>query len=51
MLADPYIDKEENSKIMDVVLNFLTTADLQLNSIDAEDPEVSTMTIMNILMY
>ncbi|CAH1774851.1 unnamed protein product [Owenia fusiformis] len=40
MLCDQYIDREENSKIMDVLFNFLTTDDIQLNQIDAEDPEI-----------
>ncbi|XP_064624329.1 intraflagellar transport protein 52 homolog isoform X2 [Lineus longissimus] len=40
MFSDQYIDKEENSKIMDVIFNFLTTNDIKLNVIDAEDPEI-----------
>ncbi|XP_007936655.2 intraflagellar transport protein 52 homolog [Orycteropus afer afer] len=41
MFSDQYFDKEENSKIMDVVFQWLTTADIHLNQIDAEDPEIS----------
>lgn len=41
MFSDQYLDKEENSKIMDVVFQWLTTGDIQLNQIDAEDPEIS----------
>lgn len=41
MFQDQYIDKEENSKILDVLVRFLTTDDIKLNLIDAEDPEVS----------
>lgn len=41
MFSDSYIDKEENSKVMDVVLKWLTTNELELNVIDAEDPEIS----------
>ncbi|XP_074644049.1 intraflagellar transport protein 52 homolog isoform X2 [Tubulanus polymorphus] len=41
MFNDQYIDKEENSKIMDVIFQCLTTNDVQLNAIDADDPEVS----------
>nr|XP_036868659.1 intraflagellar transport protein 52 homolog isoform X4 [Manis javanica] len=41
MFSDQYLDKEENSKIMDVVFQWLTTADIHLNQIDAEDPEIS----------
>lgn len=40
MLSDQYIDKEENSKIKDVIFSFLTEPDFKLNQIDAEDPEV-----------
>ncbi|XP_049725121.1 intraflagellar transport protein 52 homolog isoform X3 [Elephas maximus indicus] len=40
MFSDQYLDKEENSKIMDVVFQWLTTGDIHLNQIDAEDPEV-----------
>ncbi|TKS71080.1 Intraflagellar transport protein 52 -like protein [Collichthys lucidus] len=41
MFSDQYIDKEENSKIMDVVLQWLMTDNIQLNQIDAEDPEIT----------
>ncbi|XP_032206511.1 intraflagellar transport protein 52 homolog isoform X2 [Mustela erminea] len=41
MFNDQYLDKEENSKIMDVVFQWLTTGDIHLNQIDAEDPEIS----------
>ncbi|KAM5220551.1 intraflagellar transport protein 52 homolog isoform 1-T1 [Hipposideros larvatus] len=41
MFSDQYLDKEENSKIMDVVFQWLTTEDIHLNQIDAEDPEIS----------
>ena len=41
MFSDQYIDKEENSKIMEVLFTFLTTDNLKLNQIDAEDPEVA----------
>uniref|UniRef100_A0A3Q2ZWF6 Intraflagellar transport 52 homolog (Chlamydomonas) n=1 Tax=Kryptolebias marmoratus TaxID=37003 RepID=A0A3Q2ZWF6_KRYMA len=43
MFSDQYIDKEENSKIMDVVLQWLMTDNVQLNQIDAEDPDVCKM--------
>ena len=42
MFSDQYIDKEENSKIMDVLINYLTSDDIKLNVIDAEDPEVGS---------
>ncbi|XP_022102569.1 intraflagellar transport protein 52 homolog isoform X2 [Acanthaster planci] len=41
MFSDQYLDKEENSKIMDVIFQWLTTDTVTLNAIDAEDPEVS----------
>ncbi|XP_077991220.1 intraflagellar transport protein 52 homolog [Glandiceps talaboti] len=41
MLSDQYIDKEENAKIQDVIFQWLTTDDIVLNAIDAEDPEIS----------
>ena len=34
----------------DVVFNFLTTDDIQLNQIDAEDPEVSRHYTFNLLL-
>ncbi|XP_046566785.1 LOW QUALITY PROTEIN: intraflagellar transport protein 52 homolog [Haliotis rubra] len=41
MFHDQYIDKEENSKILDVLVQYLTTEEIKLNAIDAEDPEIS----------
>lgn len=41
MLSDQYIDREENSKIKDVIFQFLTVPDFRLNQIDADDPEIS----------
>ncbi len=38
---DSYIDKEENRKLLEVVLKFLTEDTFVLNQIDAEDPELS----------
>uniref|UniRef100_A0A3Q3WLF6 Uncharacterized protein n=1 Tax=Mola mola TaxID=94237 RepID=A0A3Q3WLF6_MOLML len=46
MFSDQYVDKEENSKIMDVVLQWLMTDDIQLNQIDAEDPEITDYTML-----
>uniref|UniRef100_A0A8B9LHU6 Intraflagellar transport 52 homolog (Chlamydomonas) n=1 Tax=Astyanax mexicanus TaxID=7994 RepID=A0A8B9LHU6_ASTMX len=39
MFSDQYLDKEENSKIMDVLFQWLMTDNIHLNQIDAEDPE------------
>lgn len=41
LLQDQYIDKEENFKVFDVLMQWLHNPDFKLNSIDAEDPEVS----------
>ncbi|KAM9859554.1 intraflagellar transport protein 52 homolog isoform 1-T2 [Aulostomus maculatus] len=46
MFCDQYIDKEENSKITDVVLQWLMTDNIQLNQIDAEDPEITDYTLL-----
>ena len=40
MFTDQYIDREENSKIKEVVFQFLTTSGFKLDQIDADDPEV-----------
>ncbi|KAA0190401.1 hypothetical protein HAZT_HAZT002082 [Hyalella azteca] len=45
MLTDHYIDKEENSKIRDVIFQYLITPDFKLDQIDADDPEVSDYTM------
>ncbi|TPX51366.1 hypothetical protein SeLEV6574_g00355 [Synchytrium endobioticum] len=41
LFSDEYIDKEENAKLFDVLLRFLTTDRIQLNPIDASEPEIS----------
>uniref|UniRef100_A0A3Q2QU48 Intraflagellar transport 52 homolog (Chlamydomonas) n=1 Tax=Fundulus heteroclitus TaxID=8078 RepID=A0A3Q2QU48_FUNHE len=46
MFSDQYIDKEENGKIMDVVLQWLMSENIQLNQIDAEDPEIADYTML-----
>uniref|UniRef100_A0A8C1RXX0 Intraflagellar transport protein 52 homolog n=1 Tax=Cyprinus carpio TaxID=7962 RepID=A0A8C1RXX0_CYPCA len=46
MFSDQYLDKEENSKIMDVVFQWLTTDSIPLNQIDAEDPEITDYTML-----
>lgn len=46
MFCDQYIDKEENSKIMDVVFQWLMSENIQLNQIDAEDPEITDYTML-----
>jgi hypothetical protein len=48
MFSDQYIDKEDNHKIKDVIFEFLTSTDggINLNEIDAEDPEISDYTMI-----
>ncbi|CAM4733194.1 unnamed protein product [Leuciscus chuanchicus] len=46
MFSDQYLDKEENSKIMDVVFQWLTTDSVPVNQIDAEDPEITDYTML-----
>ncbi|XP_060714503.1 intraflagellar transport protein 52 homolog isoform X4 [Tachysurus vachellii] len=46
MFSDQYLDKEENNKIMDVVFQWLTTDNVHLNQIDAEDPEITDYTML-----
>ncbi|XP_076034643.1 intraflagellar transport 52 isoform X2 [Oratosquilla oratoria] len=41
MFTDQFLDREENSKIKDVIFQFLTAKDFKLNQIDADDPEIS----------
>ncbi|KAJ3391955.1 Intraflagellar transport protein 52 [Entophlyctis sp. JEL0112] len=41
MFSDAYIEKEENSKIFDVIMQLLTTDKVILNPIDANEPDVS----------
>jgi len=40
MFADAYLDREENGKLFDVFLDFLTSEKIVLNSIDANEPDV-----------
>eukprot|EP00040_Diaphanoeca_grandis_P043914 m.10720 g.10720 ORF g.10720 m.10720 type:complete len:426 (+) comp8450_c0_seq1:246-1523(+) len=41
LFHDQYIDEEENSKVFDVVFQWLTTESIKLDAIDAEDPDIS----------
>ena len=41
MFSDGYLDKEDNSRLQEVVFTWLTSSqEVVLNQIDAEDPEV-----------
>ncbi|XP_061584673.1 intraflagellar transport protein 52 homolog [Cololabis saira] len=46
MFSDQYIDKDENNKIVDVVLQWLMTDNVQLNQIDAENPEIADYSML-----
>ncbi|KAJ3264992.1 Intraflagellar transport protein 52 [Chytriomyces hyalinus] len=41
MFSDAYIDKEENGKLFDVIVQLLTTDKIVLNPIDANEPDIS----------
>ncbi|XP_068171866.1 intraflagellar transport protein 52 homolog [Antennarius striatus] len=51
MFSDQYMDKEENSKIMDVVFQWLMSDNIQLNQIDAENPEITDYTMLPDMGY
>ena len=42
IFSDGYIDKEENSKLQEIIFKWLTTDDVSLNQIDADNPEVGS---------
>jgi intraflagellar transport protein 52 len=41
IFADKYLDREDNDTVRDVLLRLLTSSDIKLNQIDADDPEIS----------
>ncbi|KAJ3105814.1 Intraflagellar transport protein 52 [Phlyctochytrium planicorne] len=41
MFSDAYIDKEENGKLFDVILQICTSDKIVLNNIDASEPDIS----------
>lgn len=46
MFSDQYVDREENSKIMEVVLQWLMTDGISMNRTDAEAPVISEYTMI-----
>lgn len=40
MFTDDYIEKEDNSLIKDLIIEFITQANFPLDQIDADDPEI-----------
>jgi len=41
MFSDNYIEKEDNAKIFDAVLKYLTTTEVNLNMVDADDADLN----------
>ncbi|KAI8894454.1 hypothetical protein BC833DRAFT_604835 [Globomyces pollinis-pini] len=41
MFSDSYLEKEENGKLFDVLIQFLTKDNIVLNSIDANEPDIA----------
>ncbi|BET02072.1 Hypothetical protein NTJ_14890 [Nesidiocoris tenuis] len=47
VFSDKYIDKEENGTLLQIVMGFLTNPnELELNSLDVENPEISEYTVV-----
>ena len=40
MFSDQYLEKEENEKLQEVMWQWMTSYDITLNSIDADNPDV-----------
>ncbi|KAG8249089.1 Intraflagellar transport protein 52 [Homalodisca vitripennis] len=41
LFSDSYIDKEDNDKLREVIFAFLTSDNVQLNTLDSDDPEIT----------
>ena len=41
MFSDAFIEKEENGKLFDVLIQILTSDKITLNSIDANEPDIA----------
>ncbi|KAI3387442.1 hypothetical protein SNEBB_004348 [Seison nebaliae] len=50
MLSDQYIDKEENKKILDFIINFLL-GKIDLNEMDANDPNIGEYVYIPDIAY
>ncbi|XP_073997551.1 intraflagellar transport 52 [Rhodnius prolixus] len=46
VFADRYLEKEDNTQLLNIVISYLTSDDLQLDPIDVEDPEVAEYTVV-----
>lgn len=51
MMADSYIDKENNSDLMQVIISFLISNDVTLNQIDADDPDIADYSLVPSLKH
>lgn len=51
MMADAYIDKENNSDLMQVIISFLVNNDITLNQIDADDPDIADYVLVPSLPH
>ena len=40
LFSDQYLDKEENGKLQEVIWQWMTSDDITLNTIDADNPDV-----------
>lgn len=40
MFSDKYFNEEDNAMIFDVIISILSSEKLQLNAVDAQDPEI-----------
>lgn len=49
--ADPYLEKEDNDRLRDAIFRYLTTDQVQLNAVDAEDPEIADYTPVPDISY
>ena len=45
MFSDQYIDKEENGKLFDTLIEYLTSDKIVLNPIDANEPDVDVFNL------
>lgn len=51
LLADSYVDKEDNSDVSKFIFSFLLGNDVNLNQIDAEDPDIADYTFVPSLTH
>ncbi len=51
MFHDTYLDKEENSKVLDLILQYLSTDTVQLNAVDMEDAEVCLLVCLCLCLH